>query len=116
MLYSYKTFIMVKLTLFLIKAQNKENKTKFNAAPEMLASSKCFSGYVPGSNSLWPSFPKFPLCNCKDDKLYSIVGGKPHLGCFTRMLTVSAISIISISMLCPFTCLLFDSGRIVIGM
>ena len=31
-------------------------------------------------------------CNCKYDKLYSTVGGKPLLGCFTRTFTVSAIS------------------------
>ena len=31
-------------------------------------------------------------CNCKYDKLYSTVGGKSLLGCFTRMFTVSAIS------------------------
>src|SRR6218665_2406230 len=29
-------------------------------------------------------------CNCKYDKLYSTVGGKPLLGCFTRTFTVSA--------------------------
>src|SRR6218665_1765746 len=33
-------------------------------------------------------------CNCKYDKLYiySTVGCKPLIGCFTRMFTVSAIS------------------------
>src|SRR6218665_3883853 len=31
-------------------------------------------------------------CNCKYDKLYSTVAGKPLLGCFTRTFTVSAIS------------------------
>ena len=31
-------------------------------------------------------------CNCKYDKLYSTVGGKPLLGCFTKTFTVSAIS------------------------
>src|SRR6218665_3867984 len=31
-------------------------------------------------------------CNCKYDKLYSTVGGKPLIGCFTRTFTVSAIS------------------------
>ena len=31
-------------------------------------------------------------CNCKYDKLYSTVSGKPLLGCFTRMFTVSEIS------------------------
>src|SRR6218665_3835547 len=31
-------------------------------------------------------------CNCKYDKLYSTVGGKPLLGCFTRTFTVRAIS------------------------
>src|SRR6218665_720968 len=31
-------------------------------------------------------------CNCKYGKLYSTVGGKPLLRCFTRMFTVSALS------------------------
>src|SRR6218665_3609491 len=31
-------------------------------------------------------------CNCKYDRLYSTVGGKPLLGCFTRMFIVSAMS------------------------
>src|SRR6218665_1962682 len=31
-------------------------------------------------------------CNCKYDKLYSTVGGKPLLGCFTRTFTVCAKS------------------------
>src|SRR6218665_3605583 len=31
-------------------------------------------------------------CNCKYDNLYSTVCGKPLLGCFTRMFTVSAIT------------------------
>jgi len=31
-------------------------------------------------------------CNCKYNNLYSTVGGKPLLGCLTRMFTVSAIS------------------------
>src|SRR6218665_1999889 len=31
-------------------------------------------------------------CNCKYDNLYSTVGGKPLLGCLTKMFTNSAIS------------------------
>src|SRR6218665_2095850 len=69
-----------------------------------------FSSYtlhsLDGSNSAqyWQALVKRPNvmviddknlgrnCNCKYDKLYSTVGGKPLLGCFPRTFTVSAIS------------------------
>ena len=41
-----------------------------------------------GNFTLWLGY----YCNCNYDNLYSTIGGKPLLGCFTRMFTVSAIS------------------------
>src|SRR6218665_3704515 len=49
-------------------------------------------------------------CNCKYDKLYSTVGGKPLLGCFTRTFTVSAISNIVITDQVQFQ-LFFESRK-----
>src|SRR6218665_1284235 len=52
-------------------------------------------------------------CNCKYDKLYSTVGGKPLLGCFTRTFTVSAISNARDHRSSSFNCFLKAGGVLV---
>ena len=52
----------------------------------------CFTLIIKTQLTTLPCIYSNCNCNCKYDKLYSTVGGKPLPGCFTRMFTVSTIS------------------------
>src|SRR6218665_3492950 len=54
-------------------------------------------------------------CNCKYDKLYTPVGGKPLLGCFTRTFTVSAISNTRDYRSSTVSTVFFKAGRVLVS-
>src|SRR6218665_1412875 len=65
----------------------------------------------------WSFFGQFWLTralDCKYDNLYSPVGSKPLLGCFTRMFIVSAICNAGLPIKYNFNCFL-KAGRVLVS-